>query len=60
MNKIKYKAIIHNGQKRIALFFEYNREIIDTVKNISGRRWSISLKCWDKIKSPSPIDNLEL
>ena len=34
MNKIKYIAIIHNGQKRIALFFEYNREIIDTVKNI--------------------------
>jgi len=40
------KIITHKGEKRIAVFFEKNTELIARVKSIPGSRWSQSLVAW--------------
>lgn len=40
------KIISHNGEKRIAVYFEKNKELIDRIKMLDGSRWSQSLKVW--------------
>jgi hypothetical protein len=40
------KPIEHRNQQCIGLYFDYNREIINTVKTIKGARWSQTKKCW--------------
>ncbi|WP_431137408.1 tyrosine-type recombinase/integrase [Psychroserpens mesophilus] len=40
--KIKY----HNKAEQILICFKYNDAIIDLVKTIPGRKWSLFLKCW--------------
>ena len=40
------KTIIHKGQKRIAVSFEKNAELIARFKQLKGARWSASLKVW--------------
>lgn len=39
------EALDHNGQRRIALRFPYDSELIATAKSI-GAQWSNSNKCW--------------
>ena len=46
MNKIVTKQVNKNSTKRIALLFEYNKEIIEQVKLIKDRKWSTSEKFW--------------
>ncbi len=43
---IHIDKIHHRGKDRLALFFKYDREIIDTVRNIPGYRWSRTRRCW--------------
>lgn len=40
------KIISHNGEKRIAVYFEKNKELIERIKKLEGSRWSQSLKVW--------------
>src|SRR5690606_14944105 len=40
------KQITHNGQKRIAVYFEKNTELIARFKKLEGAKWSSSLKVW--------------
>lgn len=40
------KPIIHNGQKRIAVYFEQNAELIARFKKLKGAQWSAKLKTW--------------
>jgi site-specific recombinase XerD len=44
--RIETKECIINGKKRIALIFDYDKETIDQVRKIEGRRWSASRKFW--------------
>jgi site-specific recombinase XerD len=44
--KINIENILHKGQSRIAIFFDYHPDLIDAVKNLNNRRWSASRKCW--------------
>lgn len=37
---------MHNGEKRIKLIFDYDKQLIAKVKEIPGARWSSSMKCW--------------
>lgn len=39
------EALDHKGQRRIALRFPYDKELIATAKSI-GAQWSASQKCW--------------
>ena len=40
------KIISHNGEKRIAVYFEKNKDLIERIKKLEGSRWSQSLKVW--------------
>ncbi len=40
------KIISHNGEKRIAVYFEKNNELIERIKKLEGSRWSQSLQVW--------------
>lgn len=40
------KIINHNGEKRIAVYFEKNKELIERIKKLEGSRWSQSMKVW--------------
>jgi len=38
--------IVHKNEKRIAVEFPKNKELIKRIKQIEGSRWSASLRCW--------------
>lgn len=40
------KPIIHKGEKRIAVYFEKNTDLIARIKQLEGARWSPSLVAW--------------
>nr|WP_315190796.1 site-specific tyrosine recombinase/integron integrase [uncultured Flavobacterium sp.] len=42
----KAKTISHKKEKRIAVYFEKNTELITRIKQIEGARWSQSLAAW--------------
>jgi integrase/recombinase XerD len=42
----KAKTINHKKEKRIAVYFEKNTELITRIKEIEGARWSQSLVAW--------------
>jgi integrase/recombinase XerD len=44
--KWEAKAIIHNKEKRIAIYFEKDATLIARVKKLTGVRWSATLKAW--------------
>ena len=46
-NKIIYtEETKHRGDHRIKLIFNYNKEMIDDIRSIPGRRWSKTMNCW--------------
>lgn len=46
MPTISTKLIRYKGEKRIAIYFEKNAELIQRIKRLEGIRWSASLKAW--------------
>jgi len=46
MPTISTKLIRYKGEKRIAIYFEKNAELIKRVKQVEGIRWSPTLKAW--------------
>lgn len=40
------KIIMHRGEKRIAVLFEKNPELIARIKKLEGSRWSQELRLW--------------
>ncbi len=40
------KLITHRNEKRIAVSFEKNYELIARIKTINGSRWSQTLRVW--------------
>jgi integrase/recombinase XerD len=40
------KIIVHKGEKRIAVFFERETELISRIKTYEGSRWSQTLRLW--------------
>lgn len=47
------EPFIHNKQARIALRFEYNKEANERVRQLTGVKWSTSLKVWHVPDSPA-------
>ena len=54
---INMRNIMHRKQKRIALYFHFNKDLIEIIKQIPGRRWSKTKKCWHV---PFDTDFLEI
>jgi site-specific recombinase XerD len=46
MKTILIEPVIHSGEPRIKLIFDYDDELIGLVKKIPGSLWSRTLKCW--------------
>jgi len=44
--KVFIKRIIHRDKPRLKLVFEYDREIITTIKTLDDCRWSRTLRAW--------------
>ena len=40
------KPIVHKGEKRIAVYFEKNADLISCIKKIDGARWSQQKMAW--------------
>lgn len=43
---ITLKHLHHRGGKHIAMYFDYDRPLIEHVKKFDGAKWSASNKCW--------------
>lgn len=48
------KIISHNGEKRIAVYFEKSNELISRIRKVEGARWSQTLKVWH---IPNTVEN---
>jgi len=46
MKTIRIEPLFHRGKNQIKIEFEYNPELIHIVKQIEGRAWSKTHKCW--------------
>lgn len=46
MKTITTESVLHNGERRIALRFDYDSELAALVKAIPGVRWSQTMGCW--------------
>ncbi len=44
--KWKAEAIIHYNEPRIALYHDYSKEANKRVQNLTGVKWSMTLKVW--------------
>ncbi len=42
----KALALKHKGEKRIAIYFEYNQELVKRLRKLEDVRWSQTLKAW--------------
>lgn len=52
--KWEAKIIKHKGEKRIAVFFEKNTDLISRIKKVEGSRWSQSKGFWHV---PNTVEN---
>jgi integrase/recombinase XerD len=59
MKNIIAEKIVHHGQKRIALRFPYDQELIDHIKKVPETRWSQSITCWHIPDDSTVVDNLK-
>jgi integrase/recombinase XerD len=59
---MKYKAecIKHQGEKWIAVYFEYSAELIQWIKSFVGARWSPTLRAWLIPDTQENRDKLDL
>jgi len=46
MKNILIQPVLHRNEKRLKLVFDYDEELIEKIKNLPGRKWSKTMKCW--------------
>lgn len=46
MKTVVAKRVIHKGNKRIALEFSKDEEIMQLIRKVDDVRWSATMKCW--------------
>jgi hypothetical protein len=46
MKNVDARIIYHRGERRIQIICNYDNDIIERIKTIPGRRYSITLKSW--------------
>jgi hypothetical protein len=55
---VTVKEIKHHNQSWFGIFFDYDSQLIERVKEIPCRQWSQSKKCWYIPDEPKLIDKL--
>jgi site-specific recombinase XerD len=58
MKTIRIASLVHRGRNQIKIEFEYNSELIDLVKQIEGRQWNDTHKCWYVPNNPSSLKSI--
>jgi integrase/recombinase XerD len=58
MKSIVAERVVHDGEYRIALKFQYDSELAEVVKKVPGSRWSRRMSCWHISDSSDVIDLL--
>jgi site-specific recombinase XerD len=58
MKKIIINKGLIEGQERLKLYFEYDKEVITLVKTIPGARWAPKEKCWHVATQAGPMEKL--
>ncbi len=58
MKTIRIEPLFHQGKSQIKIKFEYNPELNDLVKQIEGRHWSDTHKCWYVPNNPSSLKSI--
>lgn len=43
---IQYELVTHRGEHRIAVRFEYRKDLLQQIRKVAGARWSQSLRSW--------------
>jgi predicted phage gp36 major capsid-like protein len=46
MKEIQYQLVIHKGQKRIAVLFEYDTKLIAALRKKTDAKWSQTMGAW--------------
>ncbi|MCD4788796.1 MAG: tyrosine-type recombinase/integrase, partial [Bacteroidales bacterium] len=46
MKNLLVQPVLHRNEKRLKLVFDYDEELIEKIKNMPGRKWSKTMKCW--------------
>jgi len=57
---IRLKKILHNGKDRIKLDFAYDSSIVVMIRQVSGARWSPTIKAWHIPYTEVAIDELKI
>jgi integrase/recombinase XerD len=42
----KATAVKHKGEQRIAVYFDYNQDLVRRLRKLEDVRWSATLKAW--------------
>ena len=55
MKTIRLEPLYHRGKNQIKIDFGYDPELIKLVKQIEGRSWSKTHRCWYVENNPSSL-----
>jgi integrase/recombinase XerD len=55
---VTLKHVSHYGNRRIGVFFDYDRDLSTLLKTVEGAAWSNSLKCWHVPDSQGMVNTL--
>lgn len=58
MRTIILERVIHRGQKRLKLIFEFDIEIMNLLDTVDDARWSSSMSCWHVPYTENYLENL--
>lgn len=60
MKDILLDCVLHKGENRVKLIFEYDVEIMDLLYTIEGSKWSATLRCWHIPKTKNYFNDLKV
>lgn len=55
VQKITLKPLFHRGEKCIAIEFDYDADLVKTLKTLSGAKWSSTRRCWYILNKPENL-----
>ncbi|MBN1337714.1 MAG: site-specific integrase [Bacteroidales bacterium] len=58
MATITVEPVLHRDEWRLKLLFDYNKKLIERVKDMEGVRWSATMKCWHMANSRGALNHI--
>jgi len=56
---IQTEKIIYNGEERIKLIFDYDKELNNKIRMLPDCRWSLTMGCWHISPEKESVDRLK-